>query len=151
MKPQYIIIHCSDSEWGCSREINKWHLERGFSGIGYNFVLLNGKPESGGRKITSLMGCIECGREVGAEGAHCLGYNKNSIGICLVGKGQESFCTEQFDSLKMLVSELCTMHGIPAENVLGHNETESGKAEGKTCPNFPVEAIRVYLKGRVKL
>lgn len=147
-KPEYLIIHCSDSEWGCAREVRKWHIQRGWTDVGYHFIIGNGYPEPG-KKILALMGSIECGRDMDSEGAHCLGYNDNSLGICLIGKGVDSFCGEQFDSLKMLVQELCMKHGIPAESVLGHRETESGKKEGKTCPNFDVGAIRTYLKGRV--
>ena len=148
MKPTHIIVHCSDSTWGCAREINEWHVKRGWSGIGYHFVILNGLPETN-KHIIALEGAIECGRDMDSEGAHCLGYNDRSLGICLIGNGAGSFKIDQFDSLKMLLLELCKMYGIPPENVLGHGETESGKAEGKTCPNFNVSDIRSYLRGRI--
>lgn len=141
-KPTHIIIHCSDSEWGCTREIDKWHKERGFSGVGYHLILLNGhiEPE---RYIDVMNGSIECGRDLDSDGAHCIGYNERSIGICLILKAKPTI--EQLDSLKRLVLELCIKYNIPPENVLGHCETESGKAEHKTCPNFPVEPLRGYL------
>ena len=37
-----IIIHCSDSEFGDAALIDKWHKERGWTGIGYHYVILNG-------------------------------------------------------------------------------------------------------------
>ncbi|GFP28973.1 hypothetical protein HKBW3S33_02389, partial [Candidatus Hakubella thermalkaliphila] len=77
-----IIIHCSDSEWGCAREIRKWHLERGWKDIGYHFVILNGKvlPRL---HLPAIDGSIECGRilnetltvETDEVGSHALGYN----------------------------------------------------------------------------
>lgn len=146
--PKYLIIHCSDSEWGCAREVRKWHISRGWNDVGYHFLINNGYPEKG-KKLLALMGSIECGRSIDSEGAHCLGYNEISLGICLIGDGTNTFCGEQYDSLKMLCQELCMKYGIPAENVLGHGETESGKSEGKTCPNFAVSDIRKYLKGRL--
>lgn len=109
---------------------------------------MNGNPEPD-KSLSSLKGSIECGRELDSEGAHCIGFNENSIGICLIGKGPGTFCIEQFDSLKKLLPEIMRMYNIPAENVLGHGETESGKAEGKTCPNFDVGAIRTWLKSRL--
>jgi hypothetical protein len=31
-----IIIHCSDSEFGNVIQIDRWHRERGWKGIGYH-------------------------------------------------------------------------------------------------------------------
>lgn len=146
-KPTHLIVHCSDSEWGCAREINNWHMQRGFSGIGYHFVITNGYAEPN-KFIEPLNGSIECGRDTDQEGAHCLGYNDHSLGICLVLKTKPTI--EQLDSLKKLSLDLCRKYNIPAANVIGHNETESGKAEGKTCPNFDVSAIRVWLGSRLQ-
>jgi len=93
-----IIIHCSDSEWGCVRVIREWHLGRGWRDIGYHFVILNGyvtyEDYRAKRYLMSLDGSIECGRylnqnlivEHNEVGAHTLGYNDKSIGICLIGK-----------------------------------------------------------------
>ncbi len=154
-----IIIHCSDSEWGTAREIKKWHTDpapqgRGWSDIGYHFVIQNGKPTPH-QVLLSLDGAIENGRYIDEDnvvgpdemGIHCLGYNDHSIGICLIGK--TTFTIPQFDALKRLLQDLCKEHGIQVENILGHCETASGKAQGKTCPNFDVSAFRTWLKGRV--
>jgi len=145
-----IIIHNSDSEWGCMREIRAWHIARGWKEIGYHFVILNSQilPRF---RLNCLNGMIECGRFLNEDdfltdnevGAHALGYNRNSVGICLVGKTE--FTTAQFDSLKCLLRELMLRYSIQVDNILGHYETESGKAQGKTCPNFDVGNIRVSL------
>ena len=141
MKKKFIILHCSDSEWGDRDVINNWHKQRGWSGIGYHFVILNEKPKY---KLTikALNGSIEQGRNIDTPGAHALGYNHNSIGICLIGK--KSFTAEQILSTIRLVSDLMDMYNIPVENVLGHYETP--KSNGKTCPNIDMEKFRNKLK-----
>jgi len=164
MKIENIIIHCSDSPWGCAREIRKWHTDpvpngRGWSDIGYHFVILNGRvlPDL---YLTSLDGSIEAGRRLDSDmdiepdemGIHALGYNAKSIGVCLIGErknGEATFTTEQMFSLRSLCMELCHHFKVPANNVLGHGETDDGKKQGKTCPDFDVSAIRTYLSGRV--
>ena len=159
-----IIIHCSDSDWGTAREIRKWHTDappngRGWTDIGYQFVIMNGRPTPR-QELAALDGSIECGRYLDEDniiepnelGIHALGYNDRSIGICLVGRsfeGKKSFTIRQFDSLKEMLFELVKLHNIPVKNVLGHCETESGKSQGKTCPDFDVEDFRTWLKGRV--
>jgi hypothetical protein len=143
-----IILHCSDSLWGSASEIDKWHKERGWSGIGYHYVILNGKIRPN-FYLDSLNGSIEVGRYFDGDnwlsknetGAHALGYNDKSIGICLIGI--KSFTYAQLESLDKICLELMDRFDIPIRNVLGHYETE--KAKGKTCPNFPVNDFRKYL------
>ena len=74
-----IIIHCSATQEGRdldAAEINRWHLKRGWNGIGYHYVVL-------------LDGTIEYGRSIYKQGAHVKGENEGSIGICYIG-GVES-------------------------------------------------------------
>ena len=40
-----IILHCSDSEWGSASVIDQWHKERGWTEIGYHYVITNGQTE----------------------------------------------------------------------------------------------------------
>ena len=42
MKPTAIVIHCSDSSYGTVDIIDHWHKMRGWSGIGYHYVIGNG-------------------------------------------------------------------------------------------------------------
>lgn len=99
-----VIVHCSASRWGNSIVINKWHLQNGWSGIGYHAVILNGQ-------ITSKCfnkhfdGVIESGRpfddnsriEGWETGAHVKGKN-NRIGVCLIGESGK-FTSKQLASL----------------------------------------------------
>lgn len=115
------IIHCSDTADNSNitvEMIRDWHKERGWSDIGYHFVILRN-------------GNIMKGREVEKIGAHCKGYNANSIGTCLVGR--VSFNEEQFKSLQNLHRIL--QNTFPDITVHGHNEFNNKK----TCPNFNVK------------
>ena len=71
-----LIVHCTATREGDDsinvEVIDGWHKRRGWSGIGYHFLIL-------------IDGTIEHGRPIDKMGAHCKGYNKNSIGISYVG------------------------------------------------------------------
>lgn len=59
-----IIIHCSATPCGkdfTAADIDRWHRQRSFNGIGYHFVI-------------RLDGTIESGRPIGKPGAHCVGW-----------------------------------------------------------------------------
>lgn len=140
-----IIIHCSDSEWGSALVIDDWHKQRGWAEIGYHYVIMNGKPFSVHEYVALFDGVVEPGRKIDMDvwaesnevGAHALGYNSDSIGVCLIGK--KDFSEAQFVSLGFLVKFL--MNQYPdVKTILGHNMTKSGKEQGKTCPNFDVHA-----------
>ncbi len=147
-----IIIHCSDSLWGSEEEIKKWHLERGWVNTGYHFVINNGwiKPDL---YLFSMDGSVEVGRQIDGDlfvsdneiGAHALGYNKDSIGICLIGK--DVFTSSQLNSLIYLVEDLCIKFSIKISNVKGHRDIDNKK----TCPNFDVkialEEINIFPLG----
>ena len=60
------------AEAGHMRAIQRWHLDRGWATIGYHFVV-------------SPSGLIFRGRPVDRLGAHVLGHNAGTVGICLMG------------------------------------------------------------------
>lgn len=115
-----IIVHCSATPSHMDigvNEIRAWHLERGWSDIGYHNVIRRS-------------GRIEEGRDVEKAGAHTLGHNKDSIGICLVGT--DEFTEKQFDSLRRLLKAYKTMH--KNATIHGHREFAN-----KLCPGFDVQ------------
>lgn len=127
-----IIIHCADTPASMdigAKEINRWHVERGWKAIGYNYVIRRN-------------GVIENGRDLDNDGdvdeevgAHTYGFNSNSIGICLIGgKGGCNFTAAQWKSLAALVKLKTSEFNINKSMVYGHNDLDSGK----TCPNFDV-------------
>jgi len=111
-----IIVHCSDSSFGNSAEITKWHLERGFESIGYHYVILNGRL-SPFKRHSCYDGHIETGRpldddkdmELDEKGAHTFGYN-NAVGICLIGLSG-TFTDSQMRALNHLVRQLRVQFG----------------------------------------
>lgn len=125
-----IIIHCSATKEGqdiISSTIREWHIAKGWSDIGYHFVI-------------RLDGTIEYGRPIEKIGAHCKGRNKGSIGICYIGgvssDGKTNMDTrtpEQRKSLESLVNALKTVFNISL--VSGHNEYTTFK----DCPCFNVK------------
>lgn len=124
-----IIIHCSATKEGWNykaKDIDAWHRERGFTGIGYHFVIdLNGK--------------VEIGRPVEQAGAHASGHNAQSIGICYIGgldangKAKDTRTEEQKTALRTLIVRLKKKY--PKAEVIGHNEIAK-----KDCPCFNVRA-----------
>lgn len=132
-----IIIHCSDSDFGDRDLIDRWHRERGWNGIGYHFVVTNGVLESKKPYLAFNDGLVQTGRDVNVIGAHCRGFNKHSIGICLIGR--HTFTAKQlFESLPDLLRHLMLKHDISIDQVFGHFEF----SREKTCPNISKEIIR---------
>ncbi|MCK5168417.1 MAG: N-acetylmuramoyl-L-alanine amidase [Bacteroidales bacterium] len=112
-----IVLHCSDSGFGNAALIAKWHSlpkpdGRGWSGIGYHYVILNGWLTST-HFNAKFDGYIETGRPLNDDpfftrsemGAHVKGFNTNSIGICLIGKSGK-FTNNQLNAALKLISEL---------------------------------------------
>ena len=125
-----IIIHCTATPEGrpvTTKEVDTWHRQRGFSKIGYHFLIgLNGERWEG-RKIEEI-------------GAHCEGHNTGSIGICYVGglakdgKTAKDTRTEiQKAALLSLVKELKQKY--PQATIHGHREFAK-----KDCPSFDAKA-----------
>lgn len=122
-----IIVHCSASPDNLDvgvKEIREWHIKRGWSDIGYHYVIRRS-------------GKIETGRDEKRVGAHCEGANKTSIGICVVGLNK--FEPAQFDALRTKINELLKKY--PGCVVHEHRWYPSAKRQGKTCPNFDLNQV----------
>lgn len=126
-----IIVHCSATKEGIdytTADIKRWHLARGFSDIGYHYVVYRD-------------GSIHNGRDVNISGAHCTGYNSHSIGICYIGgldsKGNKK--DTRTDAQKSAILNLLkTLKGLyPNATIHGHNEYAN-----KACPCF--DAYKEY-------
>lgn len=144
MRPiRKIIVHCSDSEFGDAKEIDRWHRERvpPFECIGYHLVILNGVRKAHGEYSTEDDGLIEQGRPVSMVGAHCEGHNSDSIGICCVGK--KDFTKTQKIKLTATIKALMKEYGLCPADVFGHCEMDT--AHGKTCPNMDMDLVRAGL------
>ena len=133
-KVDEIIIHCTATPEGedfTVEQIRQMHLARGFSDVGYHFII--------GRD-----GKIHAGRPVAIAGAHCTGHNTRSIGVSLVGgcpgrnvpdwnkKSKDTRTPAQRVALEKQVKELLKRY--PGATVHGHNEFAN-----KACPSFNVK------------
>ncbi len=125
-----IIIHCSATIEGKDytvEQIRSWHIrDNGWKDIGYHFVIYRD-------------GSIHAGRPIEQIGAHCLGMNNHSIGICYIGgmdinrKPKDTRTPEQKTALISLVKLLKA--SFPDATVHGHNEFAN-----KSCPCFDVQS-----------
>jgi len=141
-KWKYIIIHHSATDSGNANSLYDLHNRRGFSGLGYDFIIDNGtgskqdgQIEVSGRWVKQI------------DGAHCLagGMNHQGIGICLVGNfSRERVSSKQLDSLVYLVNLLRKYYGIPQEKILGHGQVPGAATE---CPGlrFPWDEFKSRL------
>lgn len=151
--PKYLLIHTSASAWGTVADIDQWHKERGWEGIGYHWVITNPFPSyralKDNKPVAKSDGAVAPGRPEDKVGAHCPGFNTKSLGICLIGVNGK-YTPSQIETLYAFASAKMAEYGIPPENVLGHGETENGKKQGKTCPDLDMRKVRAELKRRVK-
>ena len=128
-----IIIHHSDSDQGSAALIHGWHLARGWSGIGYQYVI-------------NKDGTIERGRPEKYVGAHAgAAGNSDSIGICLAGKLDNYLPTnQQIDSLVWLIKDIESRYGDLA--VIGHKDVMATACPGKY---FPWAVLNKRLEGKI--
>lgn len=127
-----IIVHCTATPEGQDVTVNsirQGHLRRGFSDIGYHYVIYRD-------------GSIHDGRDVNISGAHCTGHNQHSIGVCYVGglenipnipyeklPPKDTRTAAQKASLLKLLKELKALY--PKATIHGHYEYAN-----KACPCF---------------
>lgn len=122
-----LIIHCSATPEGRDytvADIDRWHKQRGWKGIGYHYVIYRD-------------GSVHEGRDISVIGAHCTGHNATSIGICYIGgidadgNPKDTRTPAQRAALRDLVELLQTEY--PQATVHGHREFAN-----KACPCFDV-------------
>ena len=127
-----IIVHCTATKRGVSfgrDDVDRWHRARGFRSIGYHYLVL-------------LDGEVVAGRPEAEVGAHCLGHNAASIGVCYVGglekdgKTPADTRTEgQKQALRCLLAMLKRKY--PGAKIHGHRDFAA-----KACPCF--DATKEY-------
>lgn len=145
MFPEYIVLHTAAfTGKNCDRDmIDQWHKARNWSGIGYHFVILNDQHD------LKTDGEIEIGRLTNKAGAHALGLNSRSLGICCIGHGDKfDFTLAQYKSLYGLIEKLMTEFSIPLDKVIGHRELNelakkniisSRYRTSKSCPGTKID------------
>lgn len=128
-KPEYIIVHHTggteanpkaDTSHHTASMIKQWHLAKGWDDIGYNWVI-----EKDGKIVK--------GRDEKKSGAHAIGYNSKSIGICLSGNFDVTYPTkEQEVSLGKLLKEVMERYpNIPIAKIVPHRTFATKTCYGK--------------------
>jgi N-acetylmuramoyl-L-alanine amidase len=136
---EYIIIHHSKSELDFPAFIRFRHMYlRGWEDIGYHYLVGNGR-------LLTKNGRVYAGRPEENVGAHAIGYNKNSLGICILGNFDRRYpeLTQTSGLIKLLADKI-RKYKIPAKNILGHHEIAG---VNKSCPgkHFDMDYLRAIL------
>lgn len=124
-KVDRVFIHCSASDHAHHDDVSvmdKWHKQRGWSGVGYHFFI---KKD----------GTIQSGRSLEKTPAAQGGNNRGTIAICLHGLDKDKFTDEQYSAVIKLCQEL--------NNLYDGNLTFHGHCEvsAKSCPVFDYKKI----------
>ena len=115
-----IILHHAEASRASVEEVNRWHLERGWTGIGYHFYI---------RKD----GKVYRGRPEWSVGAHAQGHNSRAIGICCEGSYmRETMPAAQLNALKELIRTV--MAKYPGAKLLRHKDVNSTDCPGTNVP-----------------
>ena len=137
-----IVVHCSADKFQNGIDfkgvdyVRKIHKKKGWSDVGYHFVI-------------KTDGTVDDGRDIEKIGAHAKGYNSNSIGVCYIGglnddgDPEDTRTEAQVHSLVNLITEL--KERFPGVVVKGHRDLSPDKdGDGviekhewmKACPCF---------------
>ena len=137
-KPEYLIVHhtggidsdpLADTSHHTFEMVNAWHKHlwnfRSTLGyyIGYHYFI-------------DKEGKVTQGRADNEEGAHCIGKNRSSIGICLAGNFDATDPTEkQVKSITGLLKKLSKVHGIEQNKIVPHRTFANKTCYGNRLPD----------------
>lgn len=128
-KTDFIVIHCSATPARMDVDIAtvaEWHKERGFTTVGYHYFIKRD-------------GTLQEGRGLYDIGAHVVGFNHCSVGVCMAGgmddenkNPQNNFTKAQWDTLSHILNQF--HEEFPKAVIVGHRDLNPDKA----CPSFSV-------------
>lgn len=127
-KPEYLIVHhtggtdtdpLADTSHHTFDIVDEWHKSLGWGQIGYHYFI-------------DKAGKIKQGRKDNEEGAHTIGYNLKSLGICLAGNFDVTLPTQaQIDTLTKLLTNKVKEYAIPHEKIVPHRFCAKKTCYGK--------------------
>lgn len=131
----FVIHHTGNSgdDDLSAKEIHQSHLNLGWAGIGYHYVI---------RKD----GTIEEGRPQWTIGSHAYGENRHSIGIHFSGNFEiNSPTSEQIEGGALLLAKLGMDYRLPLDknHVVGHRDLMA-----TACPGKNLSALLQTLRGK---
>lgn len=122
-KPEKIIVHhtggtdidpLADTSNHTFEIVNEYHKGK------WNFMASTGYY-IGYQYFIEKSGKVIQGRADEDEGAHTIGENLRSIGICMAGNFDLTLpTTEQTEALRGLMAQICLKYGITKENIFPH-------------------------------
>jgi len=127
--PKRIIIHHSGTDTGDVHTFRNHHVNvNGWNDVGYHYVI-------------TREGALQKGRAENVVGAHTLGHNQDTIGICLVGNfNNYTPNDQQINTLIKIIKDIRSRYGdIP---VGYHRDFGSTSCPGNL---FPVDLINQRL------
>ncbi len=131
--PKKLVVHHAATKAASPETIHKWHIDKGYGGIGYHYYI---KKD----------GTIYKGRDEKMQGAHALNENSKSIGVCLEGNYQEEKPSKkQMDSLAKLGASLIIKYNM--EDIVGHRDCNQTLCPGK---NINIEEIKAKVIDNIK-
>ena len=123
-KTEMIVLHHAAAKSCTVQQVHKWHLNNGWSGIGYHYFI-------------SRDGEIFRGRPEDTVGAHVTGHNSKSIGVCFEGDYTVQTMTQaQLEAGKELVAYLKDKYKIT--KVVGHRDLMATSCPGVKFPFFEI-------------
>lgn len=134
---KYLVVHCTAtrlSQRVSVEDIDRWHKAQGWSGIGYHWYV-------------DRDGHIFPGRSEREAGAHVIGYNHCSIGICYEGgldeqgNSADTRTPAQKAALLFIIKDL--KQSYPNTIVLGHRDFPGVH---KDCPCFDAKTEYSYIQ-----
>ncbi len=125
-KTDKLVLHHAAAASCTCHDIHAWHLNNGWTGIGYHFFVQKD-------------GSVFRGRPESTVGAHAYGANSTSVGICFEGNFEiETMPDAQLASGKALVAYLLSKYGLSAASVERHSGINATACPGK---NFPFDEM----------
>ena len=130
---KYFIIHCSatrSNQHYTVAQLMRDHKARGFRTIGYHFYIRRNGEMTQHRKLLEV-------------GAHCVPYNRCSIGICYEGglnesgKPENTLTAQQHKRIAELLRELHQL--FPQAKVTGHRDLPY--TTPKDCPCLDAKSV----------
>ena len=139
---KYVVIHHSATDSGDAASIGEYHRDKKgwVNGLGYHFLIGNGTDSRDGQ--------IEVGNrwDDQIDGAHAGNdkYNKQGVGICLVGNFEnEEPSSSQLSSLTYLINYLQERCNIPRNQVIMHKDFRKTACPGS---HFPYNKVMASLR-----
>lgn len=125
-----VFLHCSASDAtgpvyerdALADTVRSWHLQRGWSDVGYHFLI-------------DKAGTVMTGRPLDRTPAAQRGHNTGTLAIMVHGLDADQFTDAGLDACKRLVLGIAEAHNWRV-TVHGHREVSN-----KTCPVFDYRTL----------